>query len=217
MGKALRPWKFTCSPEQFAALRTDPAFQQLTTLAHVLNVLRFYQSAIPKKRRRTPESARQQINAFYFMAATLFEGWKLARRMGRRFRSYATWPAGFGTILADPIFQNLFDKSLTPLRNQVTFHFFEDEIGKRLMEHDPNDLVFATGRGPKSGRVYYELPDFLTLRTFVNTTVGDAELLTRAAPLLGHVGRLATAFLNAGDRLVVEGLSRMGFREERGK
>lgn len=215
MGRKTREWKVVCEPGQFEALRKREDFHQLATLARLMNALRFAQAAIPKKPKRTPASARQQINAFFLLAALVFEGWWLVQRMGKNFRSFGSWRTGFQQILRNREYKSLVETSLKSLRNQNAFHFFEEEARQRLAECEIDDqVVFTTGRGTRSSHAYYDLADLLALRTFTGPGIADAELIARAEPLVTATSNLTVNFLKAGDHLIAEALSSMKFREE---
>jgi hypothetical protein len=212
-----RAWKVVCDADQFTALKDREDFQQIVTLARLMNALRFAQTAIPKRPKRTPASDRQQTNAFFLLSALTFEGWQLIKRMAKHFRTLESWKTGFQQLLRDRQYQRLVSTSLKPLRNQGTFHFFEDEVRRRLQEHEVDDeLVFLSGRGTKSAHAYYDLPDLLLLRTFIAQSGPDDELMRRADPLVTSASELVVKFLRAGDELIIEALSRMGFEEKPG-
>src|SRR5690349_20524194 len=132
---ATKKWQWSCTPEQFLALRTRPDFQQLVALARWANAARTITAAMPERPEETPGTPaghRQRRNTILFISALLYEGWELVQRMRRDYRTYDTWKTGFGLILKDRRFVQLVEKRLGPLRSQTVFHFFEDETARRL-------------------------------------------------------------------------------------
>lgn len=213
--RATKKWQVTCSPEQFSALRGQPDFHQLIALARWANAYRFVQASIPKPLRQTPAGNRQKINAILFLSALLYEGWELIKRMNRHYHTYDAWKTGFGPIRKDGRFKQLVQTRLRPLRSQAVFHFFHDEVGQRLAEHEPDGpVVFTSSRGNKSLQAHYEFADLIAIRTLCVDAGPTADALLAQAEDIGEqIAQLGPAFRDAADALITEALQRMGFKE----
>ena len=214
--RAKKKWQVACSPEQFIALRTQPAFQQLVALARWANTYRSITAAIPKRPETTPAGHRRKISSILFISALLYEGWELVKRMGQHYRTYDSWQKGFGPILKDGRFMRLVENRLGPLRSQTVFHFFEDETARRLAEHEPDGpVIFLTARGNDSLDASYDLADTIAVRTLCGdpAPASALELFTQAEDIGAQIAQLARPFFKATDELIAEALGGMGFKE----
>jgi hypothetical protein len=212
--RAKKKWQVTCSPEQFVALRTQPAFQQLIALARWANAYRTIAAAIPKRVKKTPAYNRQKINSVLFIGALVYEGWTLIKGMGQHYRTYDAWVKGFGAILQNARFKRLVEVRLGPLRNRAVFHFFADETARRLTEHEPDGpVIFLSTRGPKSHEASYDLADLIAIRTLCPDAGSAGTLFAQAQAVGEQIAGLAPPFLKAADELIAEALGRMGFKE----
>src|SRR6266576_969782 len=212
-----KKWQVSCTPEQFIALRTQPAFQQLVALARWANACRSITAAIPERPTTTPAGHRQRRSTILFISALLYEGWKLVKRMRQHYRTYDSWKKGFDPILKDRRFAQLVENRLGPLRSQTVFHFFEAETARRLAEHEPDGpVVFVTARGNDSLEASYDLADIIAVRTLCGDPAPTSalELFTRADDIEALITQLARQFFKATDELIVEALGRMGFKEQ---
>ena len=217
--RATKKWQVSCTPEQFIALRTQPAFQQLVALGRWANAYRSITAAIPKRSKKTPAGHRQKINTILFISALLYEGWELVKRMGQHYRTYDSWKKGFGPILKDGRFVRLVENRLGPLRSQTVFHFFEDETARRLAEHEPDGpVIFLSARGNNSLEASYDLADIVAVRTLCGdpAPASALELFTQAEDIGAQTAQLARPFFKATDELIAEALGGMGFKEQAG-
>ncbi|OFV84297.1 MAG: hypothetical protein A2W26_02970 [Acidobacteria bacterium RBG_16_64_8] len=84
-------WEIGWPREAFIALKVDPRFLALLTIARLRNMLRFTQGLIvlPPKDLPPPAARRHTMNAFYLMNALLVEAERVIDGTGARFREFS--------------------------------------------------------------------------------------------------------------------------------
>ena len=159
-------WTIEIDKGRFDKLKSEERFWQLVALSRAVNTLRFVQAALLAHPEESDslQVKRTKFNSFFFTCALLYEALQLVERMCKYFRQVPEF-GPLHDILKDPTATDLRNSNLNPLRNQLTFHFFENEIGAQLIKNDVNPR-FVTGHGETNADVYYELADVCTLGAF---------------------------------------------------
>jgi hypothetical protein len=117
-------------------------------------------------------------------------------------------------ILKDKTATALKDSNLNPVRNQLTFHFSEDEVRSQLSKQNGLNPVFAIGDGDINADVYFDLADACTLGTFSGLQLGQPGAEEQFGELAKRVTDLAVRFMGAADNFINETLLSDGWELE---
>ncbi|HEX9201255.1 MAG TPA: hypothetical protein VF865_16975 [Acidobacteriaceae bacterium] len=208
-------WRVSIPRERFRALRGELHFRHALVLGRMLNSLRFLEVAyLDSKENEGTGGARQRFAALFFIAAVLFEGLNLLRRIGNSFKENNRWKERVVPILRSGRFDKLFGNSLQPLRNQVVFHFFEDSLAEPLSRMDPESVVFVAGSGRSQGEVNYELSDLLAIDLFMGHHASAEEEIRHFKFLLAESRDLLLEVIAAGEGVLAEYCERNGLVTE---
>ena len=104
-------------------------------------------------------------------------------------------------ILKDPAATEIRKSNLNPLRNHVTFHFFEDPIGAQLVKNDMNPR-FVMGQGEANTDVYYELADVCTLGAFSGLQLNQPSAVQQFGQQAQTATELAVRFMDAAEKFI---------------
>lgn len=212
-----RVWDISCTKDIFDTLRTDEKFLDLLTLARLLNALRFcQQSVIDVRNSDRPSASRQRVNSFLFASSVLFEGFKLAGKLGEYFRDFESYRNGFEVLLKDRKIKNLRAKELKKIRNKVVFHFERGVLTEVLKDFDPQNYRFVSSFGRTSGELHYGLADVAVMKYLFQQQPGETEeaLNKRFLALLEDITELMGKFTEAAELLIAEALVPMGWTKE---
>ena len=212
---ASKRWTIEIDKARFNKLRSEERFWQLVALSRAVNALRFVQAAILARSEESDSlhATRTRFNSFFFTCALLYEALRLVERMCKYFRPVPEF-APLQEILKDPTATEFRKSNLNPLRNQLTFHFFEAEVGEQL-KNDVNTR-FVSGHGKKSVDVYYELADACTLGAFSRLQLNQPGALEQFGKQANTVTDLAVQFMDAAENFIAAVLMADGWekREE---
>src|SRR5208337_2770295 len=139
MPNGTKRWTIEIDKARFDKLKSEERFWQLVALARAVNTMRFVQTALLAQAEESDslQAKRTKFNSFFFTCALLYEAIRLVERMGKYFHQVPAF-GPLHEILKDPTATELRNSNLNPLRNQLTFHFFEKEIGAQLIKNDAN-------------------------------------------------------------------------------
>src|SRR5215469_3531604 len=170
-------WGLEIAKDRFDKLKTEERFWQLVALSRAVNALRFIHSALLANEHddNSLRSIRTSHNSFFFNCALLYEALMLVERLVKNFRDVPEF-AALREILKGRTATELRNSNLSTLRNQLTFHFFESEIGAQLVRADMLPR-FVSGQGKKNADVYYELADLCTFWAFSGLQLDQAGAL----------------------------------------
>jgi hypothetical protein len=129
--------------------------------------------------------------------------------MGKHYRDFPAF-LKLRKILRDPLARRLRESSLAPLRNQLTFHFLEEEIGAQLAKTEML-ARFVSGQGDTNAGVYYELADACALGAFSEVPLDAPDALERLGKQIAAATDLALRFVNASEEFIVEALKAGGW------
>jgi hypothetical protein len=105
------------------------------------------------------------------------------------------------TILKDPEATKFRKSNLNPLRNRLTFHFSEGEVGAQLAKSDMTPR-FVSGQGETNGDVYYELADACALGAFSGLQLNQPNSLEQFEKQTQTVTDLAVRFVDAAETFI---------------
>lgn len=203
---APRLWRIEIDKARFDKLKSDERFWQLVALSRAVNALRFVQVALLAHPRESDSlhATRTRFNSFFFTCALLYEALRLVERMCKHFRQASEF-APLHEILKDPKTTELRNANLNPLRNQLTFHFFEDEVGEQLTKNEANPH-FVTGHGEANADVYYELADVCALGAFSGLQLNQPEAVEQFGELAQTATDVAVRFVDAAETFIAKTL-----------
>jgi hypothetical protein len=207
----LHRWVIQIDQARFDKMKTDERFWQLVTLSRAVNALRFVQVALlahgPED--NSLQAHRTRYNSFFFNCALLYEALLLVERMGKHFRSVPEF-AGLRDILKDPTATDIRDSNLNPLRNRLTFHFSENEIGAQLTH---GDMVprFASCKDNVNMNTYYELADLCTVWAFSGLQLDKPGALDDYAKQVADATNVAMRFMEAAEKFIAAVLKADGW------
>lgn len=164
-------WEVYVEREDFERFREDPEIAALLNLARVVNMLNFCHHALlelPKG--DSPASSRAMTNGLFLSAGLLYEGLHVAQTMGKYFRGRESYQQGFAKLMGDERMKRFRSSGLERLRNEAAFHFNDASALAMLKKLNLPEYKFATGVGPQSGNIYYNLAD----EVIHNHLIGDA-------------------------------------------
>ena len=216
LGRLLNSLRFL----QFAflgmATHRNPSILWFRLKQWLVSRLRSIPSALLKRRPDRPAARRQRIVSFLFVAATLYEGFELLKRMGKNFRQKPAWEKGIAPILQDRLFDRLFKETLHPLRNGIVFHFFDDALDEPLQRLPAEAVTFVSSVGSRQGQLVYELSDRLALDLFIGREPSADAQVKRAETLMIRTRDLLIQIDRAGEALIAEYAHEQGFVLVRG-
>ena len=111
----------------------------------------------------------------------------------------------------NPAATELRKSNLNPLRNQLTFHFFEDEVGEQLTKGGSNPR-FLSGHGETNADVYYELADVCALGAFSGLQLDKPEAVQQFAKLAQTATDVAIRFVEAAETFIAKTLIAGGWQ-----
>jgi hypothetical protein len=206
-------WEIYISKEDFEKLRSDPSFLTLLPLARVVNALKFcFQTLIEHSAPDTPSGFRQHINSFLFSCGVLYEGLKIANKLGKRFGEREAFRNGFGKLLKRRETKKLNETVLNSMRNKLVFHFDEDVAPSVLKTFDLDTYVFATADGSQSGAVYYSLADSVAINFIIGEPGSKEEEERIFREILQSISIVITEYVSAADSLIADVLKDMNWK-----
>ncbi len=113
-------------------------------------------------------------------------------------------------ILKDRTATELRTSNLNPLRNQLTFHFFESAIGEQLNKGEL-DSRFGSGKGENSNP-YYELADLCTLGAFSGLQLCHPNTVDQFGQLTRDTTDLAARFNSESESFIAKVLVAYGWK-----
>ncbi|HKM48580.1 MAG TPA: hypothetical protein VJX69_13390 [Terriglobales bacterium] len=202
MPNGTKRWTIEIDKARFDKLKSEERFWQLVALARAVNTMRFVQTALLAQAEESDslQAKRTKFNSFFFTCALLYEAIRLVERMGKYFHQVPAF-GPLHEILKDPTATELRNSNLNPLRNQLTFHFFEKEIGAQLIKNDANPR-FVTGQGETNADVYYELADVCTLEAFSGLQLNQPGATGKFGEQAKTATDLAVRFVEAAENLM---------------
>ncbi len=210
-----RHWEYTCPEEVFQQLKSDKRFLGLLTLARVVNALRFCMArTINSRDNGTPVKKRQTINGFLFANSVLYEGFLAVERLGQHLKDCKAFTTGFTPLFRHPDVQSLREDYLKRARNKFVFHF-DKEVPEEIMDRfDLPAYKFATGIGPTSGEVYFNLADEVVINFLLPPEYGETDdaLGKRHEAKIQEVTEVMVQFTTAAENLISEILPSMGWK-----
>ncbi|MBZ5629658.1 MAG: hypothetical protein LAO06_12415 [Acidobacteriia bacterium] len=205
---ASKQWHIEINKARFNKLRTEERFWQLVALSRAVNALRFVQVALLGHEHddNSLRATRTRYNSFFFNCALLYEALLLVERLGKNYRDFLEFEK-LRQLLKDSVATELRNSSLARLRNQLTFHFLEGEIGAQLAKPD---LVprFASGQGEANADVYYELGDACALGAFAGPSLEEPAALEKR---IAEATDLALRFMDSAEEFIVAVLKAEGW------
>jgi hypothetical protein len=163
------------------------AFVQLALLAH-------------PEGSESPQARRTEFNSFFFTCALLYEALLLVERLAKHYQAVPAF-GELRQLLKDRTATDLRNSSLSTLRNQLTFHFSESEIGKQLAITDI-DPRFLSSHGRTVADVYYELADACTMGAFAGFGLHEPGALEELGEMIDQTANLAERFRKAAEKFI---------------
>ena len=209
-------WTIEIDKARFDKLKSEERFWQLVALSRAVNALRFVQAALLAHPEESDslQAKRTKFNSFFFTCALLFEALQLVERMCKHFRQVPAF-APLQEILKDRTATEFRKSNLNPLRNQLTFHFFEAEVGEQLSKNDVNPR-FVTGEGETNADTYYEIADVCALGAFSGLQLNQPGAPEQFGEQANTVTELAVRFYAVAETFIATVLMADGweFREQ---
>jgi hypothetical protein len=204
-------WHLEIDKQRFDKLKTQERFWQLVALSRAVNALRFVHAALEAHQHEEDSlrASRTRFNSFFFTCALLYEALLLVQRMGKHYRDFPAF-SNLQEILKDPLAKRLRESSLAPLRNQLTFHFLEEEVGAQLNKTDMMPR-FVSGQGETNADIYYELADACALAAFSEVPLDAPSAEESLGKQIAAATDLAIRFVNASEEFIVEALNTTGW------
>jgi len=202
------------TPAQFAALRDDEAFWYLLALCRAVNAIKAAQvQAIGSRDSTSPGASRQRIAGFFNLAATLFEALEFSKRLGKHFKSLASF-SGVAALHRNKQILTLTSEILEPIRNTVVFHFDLDVMPRSRLTLAPDNFTFARWDydDVESG-IYYDLADLAALHTVLGSPASPEQFFDRIEVFLSGVISAARQFSKAAEDLIQEYVTGVGIEE----
>jgi hypothetical protein len=208
-------WTIEIDKARFNKLKSNERFWQLVALSKAVNALRFVQSALLAHPEESDslQAKRTKFNSFFFTCALLYEALLLVERMCKHFREVPAF-APLQAILKDRTATELRTANLNPLRNQLTFHFLENEVGAQLINNDVQPR-FVTGEGETNAETYYELPDVCALGAFSGLQLNQPGAVEAFGELAKNVTDLAVRFNDAAETFIANVLMADGWEKHK--
>lgn len=205
-------WSVEIDAARFNKLKQEEGFWQLLALSRAVNALRFVHAALlgHESESDSPRGQRTQMNSFLFNCALLYEALLLVERLCKHYRNFPDF-AALHSILKDPVATELRNYSLAPVRNRLTFHFDEDEMGAQLAKPDMKPTAFSYGDGEANVDAFYGLADICAMRSFSAfpfSKEGLNELMKRAETAT----QLSVRFMDAAEEFIVAVLRADGWQ-----
>ena len=196
----------------FDELKTKESFWQLVALSRAVNALRFVHTALLGHNvdDAFPWAKRTRFNSFFFNCALLYEALLLVERLSKHYRDVPEF-AELREILKDRTATELRDSSLASVRNRLTFHFDESEIGAQLAQTTDMVRTFASGQGNTNADVYYELADSCTLGAFLGSSLDEPGAVNKLRERGTEVTDLALRFMDSAEKFIVAVLKTDGW------
>ncbi len=195
-------WSIEIDTARFNKLKSEERFWQLVALSRAVNSLRFVQAPIlaHPDESNSAHATRTRFNSFFFTCSLLYEALLLVERMGRYFHQVSEF-ALLHAILKDRTATELRTSNLNPLRNRLTFHFSEDEIGAQLLKSDVSPR-FVSGDSRKQLDIYYELADMCTVGAFSGLQLNQQGAIKQFGEQANSVTELAIRLVGAAETFI---------------
>jgi hypothetical protein len=202
MPNNVKRWSIEIDKDSLNELKTQERFWQLVALSRAINTLRFVQTALlaHPEQDGSPQAIRTRFNSFFFTCSLLYEALLLVERLCKNFHQSPDF-LPLREILKDTVATELRNTNLNPLRNRLTFHFFENEIGAQLAKHDVKPR-FAIGEGDTKADVYFEIADACTLGAFSGFQLNQPNAIEQFGELGARVTDLAVRFVDTAEEFI---------------
>ena len=215
MGEKKQPpsdWTIEIGKARFNELKSQERFWQLVALSRAVNALRFVQMPLRSHEAESDSlhATRTRFNSFFFTCSLLYEALKLAGRMRKHFHQTPEFDQ-LHRILKDPAATKFKESNLNRIRNQLTFHFFEREVGAQLVKSDFNPR-FVIGQGDTNADVYYELADACALGAFSGFQLSQPGAVEQFATQAQIATDLAVRFVDAAENFLNATLKADGWK-----
>jgi hypothetical protein len=205
--------------ERWLAIRNDERFVELMRLARIANSLGI--CVLPLTHTLSdlsPSARRNRFAAFCYAGALLKEGLDLAQSLGKWFREWEQYKAGFGVLIADNQVRELKAKVLDVLRNKLVFHFDRDALSAAFAAFpthgDVRILSFPLEVGPRFDATYFDAADDAVLAYFFGHAQDDEEYYKIVGGFMESVADINSRFIIASHNLVARGLIELGCRKQ---
>jgi hypothetical protein len=205
-------WTIEIDKPRFNELKSQERFWQLVALSRAVNALRFVQMPLRTHEAESDSlhATRTRFNSFFFTCSLLYEALHLAGRMRKHFHQTPEFDQ-LHKILKDPAATKFKQTNLNPLRNQLTFHFFEDAVGAQLVKSDLAPR-FVIGQGDTNADVYYELADACALGAFSGCQLNQPGAVEQFATQAQIATDLAVRFVDAAEDFLAKTLIADGWQ-----
>lgn len=196
----------------FDELKTKEPFWQLVALSRAVNALRFVHTSLLGhcEEDDSPWAKRTRFNSFFFNCALLYEALLLVERLSKHYQDVSEF-AELRQILRDRAATELRHSSLAAVRNRLTFHFDESEVGAQLAQTTDMMRTFASGQGNTNADVYYELADSCTLGAFLGSSLDESGAVNKLRERGTEVTDLAIRFMDSAEKFIVAVLKADGW------
>ena len=155
----------------------------------------------------TPASQRQRLNAFLYLAASIYEAFLFARsQLGQEFREADAFRELFVPLFKDADVRELVERVLQPLRNKGVFHYTDDDILDGLATLEQEDYELATGYTQASGQVYYSMADEAVFRSALGLEGTSEQVHTQLRDFIHRTTKLSNRFCVAAEKLISQEL-----------
>jgi len=154
------------------------------------------------------------MNAFFFAASVLYEGFRLIEKMRRCFKDTGAFQSNFTPLLRDQKVKKLWGKVLNRVRNKVVFHFDVGAVRESLSQFELPEYIFATGVGEASGEMVFQLSEEVVINYLLQPgpTDNDHTLKQRYGEIIDQTLEITGRFIEAFERLMGDALRDMGFK-----
>lgn len=201
------------SKDEFDALRSNPKFAAILTLARVVNSLQFcFSTLIENKDADTPTKSRQFLNSTMFACGVLHEGLEFVEKsLEKHFADNEAYCNGLKTLISSSDVKLFRKNVLEKLRHKSVFHFDKGFALKTIKSIDLPEYVFASSLGSKRGEIYYNLAD----ETSINYLLLGAKPEDEASimrEMLEQLSDVLAKFSDHADKLIAHVLIETNWR-----
>lgn len=200
---------------QMSKLRTDPQFILVMRLCRYLNQLNFCHTVyLDYKDDLTPVGIRQTHNAFFFWCAVLYEAVKIVPELGKEFIKFKSFNNGFGTFSKDTELNELKQKQLNKIRNNITFQVGNNAIEETLKTLDLQRYDLMKNSTSKYGDIHFSLADEIALNFMVGFHDSDEAQETYYRETLTKIMNVTVKFIDYANHLINEYVERKHWKVE---
>lgn len=207
-------WQIQIGRDEVRRLAADPPFREVLKLGRAVNSLRTCDYLLIEEREEDfPVTRRLRYSAFVYVAALVYEAFELLRSHSRHLHELDAFDRCVRPLLRDKATVDFVNDTLRRIRNQGVFHFDDrDDTLPGAVAHLQDDpAVFAIGEGPTAGKVYNLLSDWALIHAALDMPAGPAETDAYLREIVHQIAGLSNAITTAGDWLIAEGLSALGW------